>query len=472
LNNPQGISINDFLLIGTEIVKTTNFPTVNAPYTVTVSRAQEGTRAVDHSDNTRVVKLFRQQSATYIFPQPVNATTTSINLADFSGTINVNDILRINKGTTSEEYVQITQINQSDAQFFVVNDGNVGTEAVPLTPKDVFKVISTTGDTTILGDVTIGYDDGVNSSTASGSGANFTTGGGNLKIHNSVEISGNSLTTLPGKQYFAITNGTAPKLYVQSSNGNTSLYDGANFKIFKDSFFTTGTFDKTRVDVASNIALEVLGASGNTRISGTLAVGDDLSIKNGLAGANTFTVDAQTGTTFVGRYLSVNGLSSASPSTAVLTFEVDGLGVSGNKPFIIKQDASIDAFGQQNFFNKNGGRRTIYISTSGGAVAGELETNVTYLVRPTNNLTVTLPSTAITGDIVRFVDVAGSLKYNIGLYVNAPTGIKIQGNNDGGYGQLIVQTPNAAFGLLYVGDSDANNIQIPEENRGWWLMEI
>ena len=43
-------------------------------------------------------------------------------------------------------------------------------------------------------------------------------------------------------------------------------------------------------------------------------------------------------------------------------------------------------------------------------------------------------------------------------------------------GELIVQTRNASFGLLFVGQSDAPGdplaSEIPANLRGWWLMEL
>ena len=472
LNNPQGISINDYLLIGTEIVRTTNFPSPTKPYIVSVQRGVDGTQPISHPDNTRVAKLFRQQNAAFIFPNPVIPTGTTLNLSDFSGTFNINDILRLNKGTSSEEFVRINQINTSDAQSFVINDGDFGTESNPKDALTTFSVISTTGDTFALGDVTIGFDDGINSSTASITNNILNTGGGNLKVHNSIELSGNTFTSIPEKQYFAITNGNSPKFYVESATGNTRLYDGANLRIFKDSYFLSGNFDKTRVDVASDISFEVLGLSGNTKIAGTLNVGDDFTIENTLGGNDTFTVDAQTGDTYIGRHLTVNGQLSPTPSAGTVSLQVTNLGVNGNKPFKIKQDASIDAFGKNNFYNINGGRRTLYVTSTGGVVTTPLETNVNYLVRPSANLTLNLPSTAVTGDTIRFIDIVGALRFNISLIINAPSGIRVQGEIAGGFGQLIVNTPNAAFGLLFVGETDANGTGIPEESRGWWLMEI
>ena len=473
LNNPQGIGNADFLLIDKEIVKTTTLPTATAPFTVTVLRAQEGTQAAVHSDNAQIVKLGKQENASYIFPNPITPSGTTINLAQFSGVIANDDLLRLNKGTSSEEYVRVNQINTSDAQTFIITDGNVGTTALPATPKTTFSVITTSGNTFALGDVTIGFNDGVNSSTATGSTSD-TSGGGNLKVHNSIELSGNTSTSIPSKQYFVITNGTTPKLYVESATGNTKLYDGANLNIFKDSFFTSGNFDKGRTDSANDIAFEVLGSTGNTKVAGTLTIGGNVAVKNTLsASGNTFTIDASNGDTFVGRLLTIGNAAASIPAnTSLHPFRLFNLDGAANKSFIIRADASIDAFGKEQFYNKNGGRRTLYVSTTNGTVSAALETNVVYLVRPTANLTLNLPSSALTGDVIRFVDVGGALRYNVSLIINAPSGVKVQGNSDGGFGQLIVNTPNAAFGLVYVGPNDSSGASVASDVTGWWLMEI
>jgi len=473
VNNPNGIGINELFLIGTEIVKTTNLPSLNYPYTVEIARAQDGTAAVAHGDGARIVKLIKNENASFI-DAAAGTSDTTIQISEFSGTFAVDDLLRLDKGTSSDEFVKVAAINPDDAQTFEINNGGTGVQKV-LT----FKVTTTSGDTFALGDVTIGTD----SSVATGTSTSLTsTGGGNLKVHNSIELSGNSSTSVPDKQYFVITNGSSPRLYVESASGNTRLYNGANLQIFKDAFFTSGTFDKTKIDGAVDIAFEVLGSTGNSKVAGTLTIGDDVTIKNGLAGADTFTVDAQTGTTYIGRHLTINGLSSSSPSAGVVSLQVTNLGVSGNKPFKIKQDASIDAFGRNNFYGVNGGRRTIMINNTSGT-AGPLEPNSQYLVRPTADLILTLPggggtgdTTPQTGDVIRFVDVQGSLNYNVSLKVRAPVGVALQGSTSGsgGYagGELIVNTPNAGFALIFVGITDSDGNGIPDTNRGWWLMEI
>ena len=92
-----------------------------------------------------------------------------------------------------------------------------------------------------------------------------------------------------------------------------------------------------------------------------------------------------------------------------------------------------------------------------------------------------LPSEAITGDTIRVVDVGGALNYNVNLVVRAPLGVKLQGGATGsslggasnyGGGELVVNTPNAGFGLIYVGNTDADGNGVAGEQQGWFLMEI
>jgi hypothetical protein len=423
--------------------------------------------------------------------------------------------LNINEGG---EYVRIDSVNPSDAQSFTINNGDFGNEAISKNPLEVFKTITTTGNTQIVGDVVIGYDtnrpfinptndqniaDSFGFPSSNSTGNTLTnSGGGNLTVHNSIELSGNTTTTLPGKQYFVITNGSTPKFYVESSSGNTSIYNGGNLKIFKDSFFTDGTFNKSRIDAATNIALEVIGATGNTKIAGTLRAGDDFTVgtllnaNNAEAAGNAFTtrfsVDAQLGSTIVGRELTsantgatltLHGTYTSSPSAAINTFSINNLGVNNTKPFRIRQDASIEAFGHENFHNANGGRKTIFISTQGNtdSTSVNLRPNLQYLVRPSSTLILRLPSDAITGDIVRIVDVGGALNFAINLVIRAPLGVRLQGGSRGsslggvsnyGGGELVVNTPNAAFGLIYAGDVDADGNGIASEQQGWFLMEI
>ena len=89
---------------------------------------------------------------------------------------------------------------------------------------------------------------------------------------------------------------------------------------------------------------------------------------------------------------------------------------------------------------------------------------------------------AETGDMIKFVEVSGALSYAPSLIIRAPQSVAIQGDsagtNAGGLasayagGELIIQTRNAGFGLVYMGPNDGGGAVIPPAYRGWWLTEI
>jgi len=184
--------------------------------------------------------------------------------------------------------------------------------------------------------------------------------------------------------------------------------------------------------------------------------------------------------------LTITGEASPTPGTdAVLS--VQNLGTNGADTLTVKQDRSIDAFGVTNFYTSNGARHTRYISAASPEADLTLTANIVYMVnvQPTQTLIVTLPSSAQTGDVVRLIDVGGNLKYDTTLVIRTPeaSGTPIQGDSNGTLfgdritpypsGELVVQTANAAFALIYLGSSDSNNqIGIPTSVQGWWLMEV
>ena len=111
-----------------------------------------------------------------------------------------------------------------------------------------------------------------------------------------------------------------------------------------------------------------------------------------------------------------------------------------------------------------------------------------------NNIVLYLPDDAQTGDMIRFIELSGNLTYNTSLVIRAKkvnnTATPIQGDASGSTiaagqgatdplwdsGELIVQTRNASFGLVYVGTVDIEGSTetqtIPASLRGWWLQEL
>ena len=247
------------------------------------------------------------------------------------------------------------------------------------------------------------------------------------------------------------------------------------------------------------MALYVNASSGNTEIAGSLSIDDDFNVFSGTTGVqfgstdtSKFQVDAGTGDTRIGVAgsalgdgdLTVNGghvnivsTSTTTPSATDYALNITNLGNSGDRNFRIRQDASVDAFGNTNFYNRNGGRRWDFINADTTLTSGR-----NYIIAVTATTVLTLPSDAETGDMIRFVEVSGSLSYQTSLIVRAPQSVAIMGDtsgtNAGGLatasagGELIVQPRNAGFGLVYMGSNDGSGAVIPPTFRGWWLTEI
>ena len=208
----------------------------------------------------------------------------------------------------------------------------------------------------------------------------------------------------------------------------------------------------------------------------------------------------------MGASLYIKGQIIANADSTSEVLHIDNLGGAGNtgagpKDFIMYQDGSVDAFGIRRYFNANGGRRWTYLAASttgfGQVVGNPLQPNGNYLCNPSSsgNMVVYLPSDAQTGDMIRFIDISGNLSYAASLIIRAlpigTTAVPIQGDSTGtkasagsaapsaiawNSGEMIVQTRNASFGLVYVGVSDAvgdpDASEIPTDLRGWWIVEL
>ena len=246
---------------------------------------------------------------------------------------------------------------------------------------------------------------------------------------------------------------------------------------------------------------------GPASIHGDLRVVKDSCKENGVCEkVLQFEVINTTGETYVGDKLYVRGQVKAQADSSTPVLHIDNLGAAGSalvgpRDFIMYQDGSVDAFGIKQYFTANGGRRWTYLPfslTGNGQTQGNpLQANNNYLLNPptSGNMIVYLPTNALTGDIIRFIDITGNLQYNASLVIRAlpingvATGI--QGDftgtkaNQGSSaplvtawdsGEMIVQTRNASFGLLFVGDTDAtgdpNGLEIPSNLRGWFLVEL
>ena len=198
----------------------------------------------------------------------------------------------------------------------------------------------------------------------------------------------------------------------------------------------------------------------------------------------TFQVDISGNGTF-GNTLKIVGIAVESPAKTS-QFEVTNLGNNGQNSFVINKDQSIDSFGIDNFYTSTGGRHARYISSGSDVADLNLKSNITYFANVTDqtNLICYLPENPQTGDEVRFIEVGGNLGYDTMLIVRALTpNTKVQGDSGGttiglggttpyNSGELVVQTANAGFTLIYLGGTDSQGTIVSSSAQGWWLKEV
>ena len=189
-------------------------------------------------------------------------------------------------------------------------------------------------------------------------------------------------------------------------------------------------------------------------------------------------------------------------------FHIDNLGGTGTggtegaKDFRIYQNNAIDSFGIEKYWTANGGRRHTYVAFDPTTGIGQqqdnpLQVNNNYMINASSgsNMVLYLPDNAQTGDMIRFVELSGNLTYNTSLIIRAKKinniATSIQGDSTGSRidaganqtlttawdsGELVIQSRNASFGLVYAGSVDiegsADARTIPPSLRGWWLMEL
>jgi hypothetical protein len=394
---------------------------------VKVTRGVDGTTAQTHPDNLPIFKLNKSADVSYLLTSITNVDT-QLSTAEFGGSLLVGDFLRLNDG----EYTKVTSIiaSQTSIKSLKVNDG--GNPAVL-----AFSVESTTGNTYIRG---------------------------NTEVHADLTLVGSATT---GDQMFTINNGESSPTTVfdvDSSDGDT--------RILGDLSVGAG-FNKLTVD-ASN---------GNTVLNG-----GDFTIFDSAGTGQKLKLTNNTGD------LTISGLYTSTATTGVNTFASD-LRLNGgdlqvysgsDKRFQVNNSGTIDLGGVDYMFGPTGARRWDYFNITSGD-GGILQANINLFVNPNGDLYVKLPTNPRSGDMVRFIDLGGNLKYDLKLVIRAATGVAIQGdstniaasvtgvdltNHNGG--ELIVTTPNAALGLVYAGalNNNGQSSGVPSSAQGWWLMEI
>ena len=492
----------------------------------------------DHPDNAILIRYDLNRRVSFLKEELIGlgaGALDSVETGDFSGNVNVGDIFRL---TPTEdgylgELTQITSLLQTTAQTFTITDGG--------TPENVaFQVDSITGDTFINGKLTVNNSICLEGSTTNDTERLIITDG-TQGIPNTSLVSGFVITSFVGggsvgaevvyESVPAFEDPTATFDVSRNSSGNvqsivvvgggSALQDGDVLTLL-----AANTGGAPGTDIVITVSAEDLGTNqekfvvdstdGETFIRGDLRVGElnfdkfvvestsgNTTISNGNFVIQTNDGDNQLVLQNTSGNLTIAGVIRSQGTgenifAGDVTLEggdfkvdifVDDDGDPGTPEvreniFAINNDRSIDFAGQDGYLTPTGGRKWEYIG--GGIEVQEVTSNINYFVAPAGDLTLLLPQNAQQGDMIRVVEVAGQLTYNVSLRFRAPNGVKIQGdgNNSGqgpgvpssydSGGELVVQTPNAGLGLVYLSQTnfDASTTGAPTTQTGWWLMEI
>ena len=263
--------------------------------------------------------------------------------------------------------------------------------------------------------------------------------------------------------------------------------------------FTIYNQSTPRLTVNKDGRIDQVGSStltdprGRWDANGALSIGNDFLIgKTHINDDVTYTIDSQTGDTVIGNDTDNSGTltvhsntNSSSKDTGAVIISDGGLGVEGNinaggdinaggnissasgaldinnggsNNFKVNTDGSIDINQVTGYFTPTGGRKWV-----GTGVDATLESNTNYYVTTFGaaTITLTLPAAPQKGDQIRVLDTTDGLTYNKSIIVQSPQGgtvVPVQGDTQG---QLVIQTPGAGLGLVYLTAS-----------IGWRLIEL
>jgi hypothetical protein len=225
-----------------------------------------------------------------------------------------------------------------------------------------FIVESSSGNTSILGNLNIGNSIEYNKFTVNSDNGN-TAIDGTLTVNN-ISTFNNSIVLNGGSgENFIINNGAAVNRFTVNTNNGNTVIDGTltvnnistfnNSSIFNNNITLNGgtNIGFNLNNGASITTFQINTSNGNTFINGTLTVndistfnnsivlnggsGENFIINNG-AGSNRFTVDTNNGNTVIDGTLIVNNISTFNKSIVLN-------GGSGEN-FIIKDSSNINRF--------------------------------------------------------------------------------------------------------------------------------
>ena len=449
------VTANPFTLGGLTYLPTSS----NVDYP-TGGRGVEGTTAQAFQAGTNVVKLEKYERTTTLLhdlPASVNdranayqARTPNTNVQRLELTLRDADLI-----SPKLDYFTMMRIG---TEFFVADsiDGSLDAVYAIKMPKQVRYPNSTTVTPTYL------------------------FGGGNVTIHQDLEIYSGTL-----------------RMY--GSDGKTLVMAISN----DDGHSGDGSIEDPKTNTSG------LTLKGPGTFYGDISVYYDDCQMNGICSTETsFRVTNREGNVLMGERFYQKGIVREDESGTEVMFHIDNLGPAGTggtegaKDFKIYHNNAIDSFGIEKYWTRNGGRRQTYVAFDPGTGIGQqqdnpLEANNNYIINASSgsNMVLYLPENPETGDMIRFIELSGNLTYNTSLVIRAlkiaNNATPIQGDSTGSRigagagqtlttawdsGELVIQSRNAAFGLIYVGvvdiEGSSNAQTIPPSLRGWWLVEL
>ena len=435
-------------------------------YRLIVNRGQEGTGTyTDHPDGCVIAKLSKQSNASFITGSDIdldgnvdipetgigsNPGIIRIGVAEFGGSISTRDFIRL----SSSEFVSVVDLISTAPQSLSVNDGG-------FPAAETFKVESTTGDTYIFGSIFAG--NGFNKFTVDGPSGD-TEIAGTLTTENTLTING---STINETQWFRITNGGATgtplrtTLEVDTATGDLTI-NGGNMEFYGvDGTTPRLTFDNSSGDFQVYGAFSALG-NGQASFGGPVIIGQYFGVDTPAG----WDYNEEADLTINGGDLTVNS--------------------GGNTAFKVSNNGSLVVASIPNYITSTGAPKWKYKADA--VITGEV--NRSYFLNCTNSSTLFLLPAAAMGDTIRIIDISGSLTFNKTLIVRALANTKVMGDTSntgstllGGIppssyagwsgGELVVQTPSAAFSLVYAGPSDPDGDEGTTGSLvGWYLMDV
>ena len=450
-------------------------------YRLIVSRGQEGTGIYNnHPDETYIAKFIKQSNASFITGSDLNSdgvldeplsgigngnADVRIGVAEFGGSLSTRDFLRLSQS----EFVSVKELISTSPQSLIVNTGD------PSGANDTFRVESTTGDTYIFGSIFAGA--GFNRFTVDAATGDTTTTG-KLTTNDTITLKGTTFAAQPS-ELFKVTEQGNTEFLTLTNGGNSEVTEAVTFQVdtATGSIYSTGSMqffgvDNDGVANLSDPKLDFNGSNGNLTVYGALSA-------------------LGTGISYFGGSLDINGginlkyQEGAGRSQVDQEFSIKD--IAGNEIFKVENNGSVMVAGQSNYFSNSGGRLWKYNADS--VVTAEVNTN--YFLNVGGNTIVKLPGNAQMGDMIRIIDIGGALTYNLSLVVRAATNQKVMndGSNTGSTlltgiaassyashngGELVVQTPYAAFALVYAGSlvEGESGQSVPSSRTGWYLINV